>query len=346
MAPLGCATTRSEERLLAAVGLLRQAPVQFAPADDVPLGGVLWALPALLAGGLLRSRRVVDGLDEAFYATFQNVEPCGKGDIFTELTGGRFHGVATRMCRRVCIRVSRRIDNLPLVRQALGGFQDGSRSRQIRSCPPRRTGSTWVMSDIKFSCPQCQQHIQCEEGYAGMEIGCPTCKTRIVVPGRPAAPPTPPPPPANPCPGCGAALAPAAILCVHCGFNLRTGQRPQSRSASTPGRAPARDAWWRSSNLYLGLLVAILIVLYCFARSSEGALFGFVALQLLFTLTVQIIVIVAAFREDAGTGFLTLCIPFYAIYFVFSKSESPLLKKLYTTAIIANLATATLKGVE
>ena len=28
-APLGCATTRTEERLLAAVGLLRAAPMQF-----------------------------------------------------------------------------------------------------------------------------------------------------------------------------------------------------------------------------------------------------------------------------------------------------------------------------
>lgn len=46
-APLGCATTRSEERLLAALGLLRTAPVQFECAADVPLGGVLWALPAL-----------------------------------------------------------------------------------------------------------------------------------------------------------------------------------------------------------------------------------------------------------------------------------------------------------
>jgi DNA-directed RNA polymerase subunit RPC12/RpoP len=199
------------------------------------------------------------------------------------------------------------------------------------------------MNDIKFSCPQCQQHIQCEEGYAGMEIGCPSCSARMVVPGRPAAPPPPPPPPANPCPGCGAALAPAAILCTHCGFNLRTGQRMPARSASVP----AQDAWWRSSTLYIGLLVAVLAVLYFFARSNnEGALFGYLALFVLFSLTVQIIVIVAAFREDVGTGFLTLCIPFYAIYFVYFRSESPLLKKLYTVSIIATLASRTLKGIE
>lgn len=66
-APLGCATTRTEERLLAAVGVLRQAPVEFEPAADVPLGGVLWALPALLAEGLLRHSRKLFGLPEGFY---------------------------------------------------------------------------------------------------------------------------------------------------------------------------------------------------------------------------------------------------------------------------------------
>ena len=66
-APLGCATTRTEERLLAAVGVLRQAPVPFEPAADVPLGGVLWALPALLAEGLLRHSRKLFALPEGFY---------------------------------------------------------------------------------------------------------------------------------------------------------------------------------------------------------------------------------------------------------------------------------------
>jgi hypothetical protein len=64
---LGCATTRTEERLLAAVGVLRQAPVEFEAAADVPLGGVLWALPALLAEGLLRHSRKLFTLPEGFY---------------------------------------------------------------------------------------------------------------------------------------------------------------------------------------------------------------------------------------------------------------------------------------
>jgi len=53
--------------LLAAVGLLRQAPVQFECAADVPLGGVLWALPALLAEGLLGHSRKRFELPAGFY---------------------------------------------------------------------------------------------------------------------------------------------------------------------------------------------------------------------------------------------------------------------------------------
>jgi outer membrane lipoprotein-sorting protein len=58
------------------------------------------------------------------------------------------------------------------------------------------------MAEFKFSCPQCGQHIQCDTGYAGAQINCPSCQQSIVVPQAPrsaAAPPAAPvPPPAPP----------------------------------------------------------------------------------------------------------------------------------------------------
>jgi outer membrane lipoprotein-sorting protein len=69
------------------------------------------------------------------------------------------------------------------------------------------------MAEFKFSCPQCGQRIQCDTGYAGAQINCPSCQQSIVVPQaprfaaappaaapRPAyeAPPPPSPPPAAP----------------------------------------------------------------------------------------------------------------------------------------------------
>ena len=70
------------------------------------------------------------------------------------------------------------------------------------------------MRDLKFSCPTCGQHIQCEESYAGEKIPCPGCAALIRVPTDapiaiktpapvPVAPPRPPAPAAA-APGVGA----------------------------------------------------------------------------------------------------------------------------------------------
>ncbi len=52
-AGMGTACTRTDERILAALGKLDGAKIRFEPCRDVPYGGLLCALPALLANGLL-----------------------------------------------------------------------------------------------------------------------------------------------------------------------------------------------------------------------------------------------------------------------------------------------------
>jgi hypothetical protein len=64
---MGYATTRSAERVAAAMGALASAPIQFEAAQDVPTGGVLLALPALLAVGLLRHTQELYALPNGFY---------------------------------------------------------------------------------------------------------------------------------------------------------------------------------------------------------------------------------------------------------------------------------------
>lgn len=65
--PMGYATTRSLERVLASCGMLASAELQFVAAADVPQGGVLCALPALLAEGLLVHTRELYALPPGFY---------------------------------------------------------------------------------------------------------------------------------------------------------------------------------------------------------------------------------------------------------------------------------------
>ncbi len=64
---MGYGATRSLERVSASMGALEAAPILFAPARDVPQGGVLLAVPAVLAFGLLHHSPELYALPAGFY---------------------------------------------------------------------------------------------------------------------------------------------------------------------------------------------------------------------------------------------------------------------------------------
>jgi hypothetical protein len=66
-APMGYGTTRELDRILASCGMLISAGLRFVSAEDVPQGGVLCAMPALLTEGLLRHTRSIYTLPPGFY---------------------------------------------------------------------------------------------------------------------------------------------------------------------------------------------------------------------------------------------------------------------------------------
>ncbi len=67
---MGTACTRVEERTLAAFGACEGASVHFESCLDVPKGGVLCALPALLVNGLLEGAEQLLGAVKGYYTTF------------------------------------------------------------------------------------------------------------------------------------------------------------------------------------------------------------------------------------------------------------------------------------
>ena len=70
-AEMGVACTRPEERVLAAVGMLQGAPTRFEHCRDVSFGGVLCALPALIANGLFEHLQKVFPALGGYYTTLQ-----------------------------------------------------------------------------------------------------------------------------------------------------------------------------------------------------------------------------------------------------------------------------------
>jgi hypothetical protein len=219
-----------------------------------------------------------------------------------------------------------------------------------------------VMSEIKFSCPGCEQHLEADQSYAGTQIACPTCQVPFTIPDNiivTAAPPpvraparvlavassaghlvpSAPQQEASACPSCGVGMARGALLCVQCGYNLSTKKRMVAGQAVAPGK-PSSDQWetpWYQTALpYVGALVVVLGLLYMWGRTNERAMIAFAGIGGVYCLVIHIAVVVAAFKEGSGTGMLALCVPFYALYFVF-KEESPTLKILYCVAIVVNV---------
>jgi len=64
---MGYAATRTLERVAAAMGQIESAPIEFPAAQDIPQGGVLLAVPALLAMGLLRHSMEFYALPQGYY---------------------------------------------------------------------------------------------------------------------------------------------------------------------------------------------------------------------------------------------------------------------------------------
>lgn len=97
------------------------------------------------------------------------------------------------------------------------------------------------MTEFKFDCPECHQHIAGDTSYAGMQINCPHCQQGIVVPPAPAALTHPPPT-----------------------VTMRPRPVPPSQPAVSPQtRAPSRSNFQKN----LGIAVVALTVVACLAAA-------------------------------------------------------------------------------
>jgi hypothetical protein len=94
---------------------------------------------------------------------------------------------------------------------------------------------------MRFDCPSCGRTLNVKDEYAGKKARCPGCKEVLTVPFAPEAAAPQPAAAASACPSCGARLSEGAVLCVSCGYDLRTGQKLQTVTGGAPEEDEAGD---------------------------------------------------------------------------------------------------------
>ena len=107
------------------------------------------------------------------------------------------------------------------------------------------------MTDIKFSCPQCGQHISCDEPWAGRQIECPLCHGNIVVPQvqAPSEVPVATVPSRGSSKAAGARLAPGVTQVP----------RPTARPLAPARKSTPRPPRSENSLLKYGVLVVVVV---------------------------------------------------------------------------------------
>lgn len=164
-----------------------------------------------------------------------------------------------------------------------------------------------------------------------------------VPPETAAAPPTSPAPagPVTACPGCAAPMAAGADVCIRCGYSRSRGRRLEVNTGAAReggGALAGGAAAVLLSPMSVGVAaIALVGLLFGLATTSVEVTVAYMGIVGLFGLVLGVTVLVLAFVEGIGQGLLTLCVPFYAIYFVYAVCESSYVKWLFGASMLGHL---------
>jgi hypothetical protein len=130
------------------------------------------------------------------------------------------------------------------------------------------------MSEIKFACPHCSQHIACDDLYCGERIDCPGCEWEMFIPPRAAFVPL---------------QAGNMTLTLPVAFKERSHPRSASLDFSSKNRRPQRASESRDhqqpSSLPLWILLLLPFVLAFILMTHRGGVasmeYGFILCALL-----------------------------------------------------------------
>ena len=86
------------------------------------------------------------------------------------------------------------------------------------------------------------------------------------------------------------------------------------------------------------LPAAILGLLFASGYKNPDHIKLFLMAQFVFSVVVGLLILIEAFRDGLGTALLTLCLPFYVLYYVLSVNENAHIKALFAVSLLSNLA--------
>jgi hypothetical protein len=215
---------------------------------------------------------------------------------------------------------------------------------------------------IKVAC-QCGQSFNARDELAGKTVKCPKCGGALKIPAPAKAPQSGLvdlleeaglKEDAHNCPACGVEMPAEAVLCVHCGFDLRKGRRLQSRVGTvaeldedefaelpTHGnpqldraeREIARDKleqerlgkgvpWWMLFLALVGLVgFAVGMVSMPQDRVMETSAYIVIGAGGLLGFVFGLRILIVAFQESVLQGLLYLFVPFYALFYIATRWE-------------------------
>lgn len=152
----------------------------------------------------------------------------------------------------------------------------------------------------------------------------------------------------TPCPSCSAMLPDNAVLCVQCGYNLQTGQKLQTMTATgerigmtetekmlhraavslekdpvkhDEGYGSMGGAWLTLGIMMVGLLVGLAILFAAFkwidAGGNARATAVMFAIGWIMNAVGNVWILTIAFKESVLQGVLCLLVPFYIFLYMF-----------------------------
>ena len=146
------------------------------------------------------------------------------------------------------------------------------------------------------------------------------------------------------CPSCRLPVSVGDALCTNCGHSLQ-GERQVKTKVDKAPKAKRESSGQLGALLlhpvtvalaYLGLNAALFVV--GLISPEFFVLLGLVSLvHQVLSFSLGVWILITAFREGIGQGFLTLCVPFYVIYFVFFVCDSLWIRYFFAVQILISI---------